>query len=157
MYQHILIPTDGSALSESAAAGGIGLAKILGAQVTAVHVVPQLDEAPLDSWAQGDNHSRSRLRALFEQHAQQYLATVRQQAERAGVPCTCVSITGNSPFEGILQTAADRGCDLIYMASHGRKGSAALVLGSETVKVLTHGRLPVLVHRDRESAARPGP
>lgn len=154
MYKHILIPTDGSELSEAAAASGILLATSLGARVTVLHVTPELKDAPLDSWAQGDTRSRSRLRALFKQRAQQYLDTVKKRAEQAGVRCTCVSTSGDSPYEGILQTAADKGCDLIYMASHGRRGTSALVLGSETVKVLTHGSVPVLVHRGT-ARARP--
>jgi nucleotide-binding universal stress UspA family protein len=155
MYKHILVPTDGSELSEAAAASGILLAKAIGARITVLHVTPELKDAPLDSWAQGDTRSRSRLRALFEQRAQQYLATVKKRAEQAGVRCTCVSTSGGSPYESILQTAADKRCDLIYMASHGRRGTSALVLGSETVKVLTHGSVPVLVHR-ATATARPG-
>ena len=134
-------------LSEAAAASGIALAQALGARVTAVHVMPQLGDAPLDSWAQGDTRSRSRLRALFEQQSQRYLAAIERQAAVAGVDCTCVTISGGLPYEAILQTAADKGCDLIYMASHGRKGASALLLGSEAVKVLTHAPIPVLIHR----------
>jgi len=148
MYKHFLIPTDGSALSEAAAASGIRLAKALGARVTALHVVPILADAPLEGWAHGDTASRSRLKALFEQQAQQYLAAIEQQAKKAGIRCACITLRGDSPYEGILKTAAGQGCDLIHMASHGRKGTSALVLGSETVKVLTHGAIPVLVHRE---------
>lgn len=147
MYTHFLVPTDGSALSEAAAASAIRLAKALGARITALHVVPDLADAPLEAWARGDTASRSRLRAVFEQQARQYLAAIEQQAKKAGVRCACISIAGGSPYEGILKTAADQGCDLIYMASHGRKGTSALVLGSETIKVLIHGTFPVLVHR----------
>lgn len=153
MYKHLLIPTDGSALSEAAAASGIRLAKVLGARITALHVVPDLADAPLEGWAHGDTASRPRLKTLFEQQAQQYLAAIEQQAKKAGVRCAGLGVSGASPYEEILKTATERGCDLIYMASHGRKGASALVLGSETVKVLTHSGIPVLVHKEAGSVS----
>jgi nucleotide-binding universal stress UspA family protein len=152
MYRHILVPTDGSQRSAAAAASAIRLAHALGARVTALHVMPELMEAPLDSWAQGDTRSRSRLRRLFEAHAQEYLAAFTRQAAQAGVPCATMSVSGGAPHEAVLEAAQAQDCDLIFMASHGRRGDAALLLGSETAKVLIHGAIPVLVHRTAPSA-----
>ena len=148
MYQHLLLPTDGSALSANAVASGIRLARALGARVTGLHVIPELPESPLDAWVHGDAKSGPRLKALLDKQAQQYLAVIARAADAAGVRCACLHVAGRSPYEEILKTAAREGCDLIYMASHGKKGSSALVLGSETIKVLTHSTIPVLVHRE---------
>ena len=149
VYKHILLPTDGSALSKRAIEGGIRLAKSVGARVTAVHVTPKVAATALEQWARGESGRRSRLAAIFDGQAKQYVAEIAAAAERAGVPCGCVRVRGESPHEEILKTAANRGCDLIYMASHGKRGTSALLLGSETAKVLTHSPIPVLVHRER--------
>lgn len=147
MYTHILLPTDGSALSESAAESAVRLAKALGGRIIGLHVTPKFSTAPLEAWAYGDPDSRSRLKALFDDQGQRYLAVIRQKARDAGVPCECLCVSGESPYEEIIKTARHHKCDLIYMASHGRKGASALLLGSETAKVLTHSPVPVLVHR----------
>lgn len=147
MYKHILLPTDGSALSESAVAAGIRFAKGIGARVTGLYVTPKLLTTPLERWVHGDTKSHSQLKAIFDEQAEQYVALVKRKAKELGVRCQCLCVTGESPYEEILKAAKKHGCDLIYMASHGRKGASALLLGSETVKVLTHSRVPVLVHR----------
>lgn len=152
MYKHILLPTDGSALSTSAIESGIRLAKALGAQVTGLHVTAKLGTTPLEGWARGDARTRSRLKALFAEQAKQYLAVIEAAAKKAGVRCECLCVTGDSPYEEIVKTANDKRCDLIYMASHGKRGASALLLGSETVRVLTHSPIPVLVHRERGPA-----
>lgn len=153
MYKHILLPTDGSALSESAVAAGIRFAKAIGARVTGFYVTPKLLTTPLERWVHGDTKSYSQLKAIFDEQAEQYLASVKRKARESGVRCQCLCVRGESPYEEILKAARNRGCNLIYMASHGRKGTSALVLGSETVKVLTHSQVPVLIHRQKVPVA----
>jgi nucleotide-binding universal stress UspA family protein len=82
-----------------------------------------------------------------ERQAQAYLQVISDAATSAGVPCTTIHVSSDDPYEAILQTAKERKCDLIIMASHGRKGVKGLLLGSETQKVLVHGDIPVLVYR----------
>lgn len=82
-----------------------------------------------------------------EDRAEKFLGAITLAAKAAGVPCEVTHVTADHPYEGIINTATSKGCDLIFMASHGRKGVSAMVLGSETHKVLTHGKIPVLVSR----------
>jgi nucleotide-binding universal stress UspA family protein len=124
---------------------GISLAKSIGAKVTALTVVepfPQLVTIPAEL---ADAPAQYRQRAQAE--AEGRLDEAKQQAKRAGVSCETVTVEHGQPYEAIIETAGARGCDLIAMASHGRRGISALVLGSETMKVLTHSKLPVLVYR----------
>ncbi|HUL41558.1 MAG TPA: universal stress protein [Burkholderiales bacterium] len=148
MYKHILLPTDGSPLSERAVESGIEFAKAIGARVTGLHVTPSFRATLLKGWAHGASKPRARLKAMFNEHAKQYVAQIEQTAARAGVRSQCFCIAGDSPYADIIKTARNKGCDLIYMASHGKKGVSAVVLGSETVKVITHSPVPVLVHRE---------
>ena len=144
MYHHILIPTDGSPLSGSAVEKGIALAKALGAKVTVLTVVepfPVMRGLP-QSYDAPDEYTR---RAHAE--AEPRLAQAEQHAKQVGVPCEVVKVEHGQPYEAIIETAGARGCDLIAMASHGRRGISALLLGSETMKVLMHSTLPVLVYR----------
>lgn len=152
MYKHILIPTDGSVLSRHAVTAGVLMAKALGASVLGLHVTPKLYATSLDAWAHGGAGSRSRLRAIVAEHAKEYLSFIEREAKEARVRCQCKRLSASSPYEAILQVAQKNGCDLIFMASHGKKGGAATVLGSETVKVLTHSAIPVMVHRERGAA-----
>lgn len=149
MYKNILLPTDGSELSKRAIAAGVRLASAVGAKVTGVHVTPKLAATGLEQWAVGEKGRRSRLVAIFDEQAKHYLGEIEAAAQKAGVRCECICVAGDSPYVQILKTAANAGCDLIYMASHGKHGASALLLGSETVKVLTHSPIPVLVHRER--------
>lgn len=151
MYKHILLPTDGSELSKRAIACGVRLAAALGAKVTGLHVTPRIAATALEQWARGEKGRRPRLAAIFDEQAKQYLSDIEAAAEKAGVRCECLRVNGDFPYEQILKTAANEGCDLIYMASHGKRGTSALLLGSETAKVLTHSPLPVLVHRERRT------
>ncbi len=147
MYKHILIPTDGSELSQEAVKGGIALAKALGAKVTGFHAAPDVllyamayaEAAPLISQTDLEEESKKQ--------AEEYLAFVEREARAQGVPVQTVWVKHDSPYAAIIETAQKRGCDLIFMASHGRRGLSALVLGSETTKVLTHTKIPVLVYR----------
>ena len=145
MYQHILIPTDGSELSNKAIPEGIELARAIGARVTAIHVSPTFHTFSTDPLVVTDRA------ADYETDAgkvgQEYLAVVEDAARAAGVPYEGVHVLHDHPHPAILDESKKRGCDLIVMASHGRRGMAALVLGSETHKVLTHGTTPTLVCR----------
>ncbi len=142
MYTHILIPTDGSGLSEKAVRSGIQLAKALGARVTGLYVIAgSLVAKGLGKTMVPETEEQIVARA------ETYLAVVRDLAQAAGVPCECAYVHGYAPHEEIVKAAESRGCDLICMASHGRRGIASLLLGSETQHVLTHGKVPVLVCR----------
>ncbi len=135
-------------LSTRAIASGIRLAKTVGARITGLHVTPKFAASALDQWARGKRGTKTRLAEIFNEQAKHYLAAIETKAAKAGMRCECLRVTGDAPPEEILKTAANKGCDLIYMASHGKRGASALLLGSETAKVLTHSRIPVLVHRE---------
>ncbi|SON56367.1 putative universal stress protein [Hartmannibacter diazotrophicus] len=145
MYKHILIPTDGSPLSYIAVDKGLELAKALGARVTAVVVVE-----PFHIFASESNRI-SNLRSEYDKQiwekAAQYLGVAKEKAAALGVELDTVEIENDRPFESIIETATKKGCDLIAMATHGRGGVGSIVLGSQTQKVLTHTKLPVLVFR----------
>ncbi len=145
MYKRILIPTDGSELAMKAVEAGLQLAAETGARVTVITVTEPfhtLSFAPsqvTDTPATYKKHAR--------EHAKRILDEAQGKAAAAGVPCDTVWMEHEYPHEAIIDAANSRQCDLITMASHGRRGVSALLLGSETVKVLTHSRLPVLVFR----------
>ncbi len=145
MYKHILIPTDGSELSDKAVVQGIALAKTLGAKITALTVTEPFRLFSMDPMIVTDTSVE------HERHARQYAdrigVAVSNAAKAANVGCEIVHMEHEHPFEAIIKTAGSSGCDLILMASHGRRGAAALLLGSETLKVLTHSKIPVLVYR----------
>jgi nucleotide-binding universal stress UspA family protein len=145
MFKHILLPTDGSRGSEKAIRRALELAKSTGAKVTAFHVIPKFHvftyrtEMLEDTKEEYARDSRA--------HAQRYLAVIEKAAKQAGVSCETAYATSDHPYEAIIQTAKRKGCDLIAMASHGRRGVQGLLLGSETQKVLTHSKIAVLVYR----------
>ena len=146
MYRHILIPTDGSELAEHAVTNGLSLAKSLGAKASVIIV-----EEPFDWLSVSETKARQALEELaqyreqIKKHAASVLSRVADAAKQAGVSCNTIQIENAQPYKAIIATAADKGCDLIVMASHGRSGLSALVLGSVTNKVLTHTNTPVLV------------
>jgi len=147
MYEHILIPTDGSALSEMAIRQGIAFARAIRAEVTALAVSPSFHLFEVDPIMVGYTPSPDQYARDSEARAEKYLAVARVEAGIAGVPCETVHATQDHVYEAIIDTASKKGCDLIFMASHGRKGISAFVLGSETYKVLSHSKIPVLVCR----------
>ncbi|MBR0740351.1 universal stress protein [Bradyrhizobium liaoningense] len=143
MYRHILIPTDGSQLAEHAVTSGLSLAKSLGAKVTVIIV-----EEPFSIFDLAEPGAFQELAKLTEQikkYAASVLNRVTNAAKQAGVYCDTVQVEDTQPHQAIIATAADRGCDLIVMASHGRSGLSMLLIGSVTNKVLTHAKIPVLV------------
>ena len=145
MYKHILIPTDGSELSEKALTQGIALAKSIGAKVTAITVSETFHTFSVDPVMITDTPEQYQKHC--EDRAEKYLSVAKNAAKAAGVAYEGMHVTHDHPHEAIINAAKDKGCDLIFMASHGRKGMSAVVLGSETVKVLTHSKIPTLVCR----------
>jgi nucleotide-binding universal stress UspA family protein len=145
MYKHILLPTDGSELSTLAVRDGIRLAKSLGARVTALHATPQV--YPSKMLVREMRERSSEYVKQMEEEAARVLGAIAEAAREAGVSCDTLHRASDSPWDEIIKVATDQGCDLIVMASHGRHGVSALLLGSETTKVLTHSKIPVLVRR----------
>ncbi len=146
MYRNILIPTDGSALAAKAVEHGLSLAKFVGAKVTALIV-----EAPFNVYDVPASKTRQMSEAFAQhvehtkQHATKVLNNIANAAKAAGVAIEMVQLEHEYPYEAIISTAEDKDCDIIVMASHGRSGISAVLLGSVTNKVLTHSKIPVLV------------
>ena len=153
MYQHILLPTDGSALSREAVVAGIAFARDAGAAVLGCHVVTLPPADRLDAWLHHDPHYAQRRQALFEKAADEYLAFVAACAAAQNVRCACVKAHGHEPAREIVAMASREACDLIYMASHGWKGDAGQWPGSGMLDVLRHSRVPVLVHKAAAQAS----
>ena len=147
MYRHILVPTDGTELSYESAEHAIALAKSLGAKITAIHVMPEYLAPAFAESPTFVQRSYDEFVQATEADATRALDAVATAASGAGVECDTVRVRDPQPYRYIIDTASERGCDLIFMASHGRRGLSAVLLGSETNKVLTHSRIPVLVHR----------
>ena len=145
MYKHILLPTDGSELSAKAVRDGLQFAKEIGARVTALHVTPPFYPSELTPSALTAHAHEHEVKS--QESVRRALGAAEEAARAAGVPCTAVHRVGDGPFEEIIHVADESGCDLIFMASHGRRGVKAMLLGSETNKVLTHSKIPVLVTR----------
>jgi len=127
MYKHILVPTDGSPLSAKAVKQAVAFAKSVGAKITALHVSQEFRQMMDEGYALLDG--------------------VKSSANAADVQCDGVAVVNNLPYDAIIKQAKKAKCDLIMMASHGRKGLSSILLGSETAKVLTHSKIPVLVVR----------
>jgi len=144
MYRHILIPTDGSELAEQAVTNGLSLAKSLGAKVTVI-IVEQQEPIWFGSSERAALEELGEYREQIKIYAASALNHAVDAAKQAGVTCDTVQVKDAQPYQAIIATASDRGCDLIVMASHGRSGLSAVVLGSVTNKVLTHTKIPVLV------------
>jgi nucleotide-binding universal stress UspA family protein len=142
MYRHILIPTDGSELAQKAVEHGLSLAKLLDAKVTAIVIEPSFNEETNRTPGAFEEHARQ-----VKAHAEKVLSMVVELANAVGVPCETMHKMHDTPYEEIVAAAENRGCDLIVMASHGRSGIAAVVLGSVTTDVLIHSTIPVLVYR----------
>ncbi|BBE09119.1 MAG: Nucleotide-binding universal stress protein, UspA family [Glomeribacter sp. 1016415] len=144
MFKHILIPTDGSELSQKAISSGIELAKALGSHITAYTCLLQY---PYPLFAEASIEAPVEFRQRQEKEAHEYLRRVKEAARNAQVPCASHISAHSSPYLGIIEAAQVCGCDVILMASHGRSGLSALLIGSETQRVLTHTKVPVIVYR----------
>jgi len=147
MFKHILVPTDGSKLSVKAVKSAVKLAKTLGARITGFYAAPDFG-----STYYGDGYilrapAAKEQAKLAQEHARRCLAAVEVEAAVEKVACQVFQTVSDSPYEAIIAAAKKNKCDLIVMASHGRRGLSALVLGSETQKVLIHSKIPVLVCR----------
>jgi nucleotide-binding universal stress UspA family protein len=145
MYKHILLPTDGSELSTNAVKHGIDLAKRINAKITALVVTTPFHNLVVDPIVIAN--SLDQYRRLVAAQTAKYLDVARDAAAAVGVACDLVRIEHDQPYQAIIDTANKTGCDLIVMASHGLRGVSAIVIGSETLKVLTHTSIPVLVYR----------
>ena len=146
MFKHILLPTDGSALSEIAIDNGLRFAKEIGAKGTGLHVMVEPEAESFEAYAPVDVKAPA-LDEVAKQEAQEYLSVVTDKAREIGVPCATLSVSHPSPHQAIINAATDNGCDLIIMASHGKKGITGELVGSETARVITHCKIPVLVFR----------
>jgi nucleotide-binding universal stress UspA family protein len=147
MYSHLLVPTDGAKLSDKAVTHAISLAQALKAKVSFFYASP---DYPLPAYADGvvyESVSKREYTLLARKEADKVLDRAMAKATAAGVDCARMHTIADSPWEAILAAARKAKCDVIVMASHGRSGLSALLLGSETQKVLTHSKLPVLVVR----------
>ncbi len=145
-YKHILVPTDGSARSRRAIQTAVQLARTSGSRLTALYVVPE----GVPTAFSGDRLFASpalapQYRAALRAAADAALAVAQQAAARAGLTCAGVRALSPAPWKSIVNAAHARGCDLIVMATHGRRGLG--MLGSQTMKVVSHSRIPVLVVR----------
>jgi nucleotide-binding universal stress UspA family protein len=147
MYKHILVATDGSKLSGKAVTHAISLASAVGAEVTVFYASP---DYPLPAYADGvvyEPVSKKEYAALAEKEAEKVFEPIVANAKKADVRCDTLHTIAAAPWEAILAAAKKVKADAIVMASHGRRGVSAMLLGSETQKVLTHGKLPVIVVR----------
>jgi len=148
MYKNILVATDGSKLSAKAVKAAVDMARDLGAKLTGFYV---MHEFPSQVYTEGASFAKyvtpKQYLATEKERAAKVLEGVEREAAKAGVDVTTTASQDQSPFEAIIEAARKRKCDLIVMASHGRRGLSALLLGSETQKVLTHSKVPVLVVR----------
>ena len=147
MFKNILIPTDGSPLSRTAVKAGVALAAALGARVTGFFAAPPATPIVYRAvlpvgYGTAPEHAKA-----IERTADSYLEAIQDAAKAAGVPCSTVHVTSDFPADAILAAAKKRKCDLIFMASHGRRGLRGIVLGSETQKVLARATVPVVVFR----------
>lgn len=147
MFKHILVPTDGSELSQATAKRAVSFAKEAGARITIFFAKPEYPIAYFGEGALIDPTTPDKFAELADQQANQYLGEVQTMCAEQGVDCSLTSATSDVPYEAIIEAAEKSGCDLIFMASHGRRGFSGFLLGSETNKVLTHSKVPVLVYR----------
>jgi nucleotide-binding universal stress UspA family protein len=146
VFKHILIATDGSLLSNRAATAAIALAKALGAKVTAYSAVDEFQPLYIEGYAMAQamlDDVDARAKAVREKR----VAVIGKIAKAAGVRFNVLVRKANTAYEGIIDAAKRQRCDVIFMASHGRRGLSSLMMGSVTQKVLTHSKIPVVVYR----------
>jgi nucleotide-binding universal stress UspA family protein len=146
LYKNILLPTDGSPLSTVAVDKGLQFAKAVGAKVTGFYVMVERQPDSFEDYAPVDVKAPN-LDEVAKQEADKYLKVIADKARALGVPCQTHSMKHASPHQAIITMATQTGCDLIVMASHGRKGITGELVGSETARVITHCKIPVLVYR----------
>jgi len=147
MFKNILIPTDGSAVANKAVKAGIELASQLGAKVTGYYAVEAIQPRVYGEGYMIDNKTIKAFEQQARQVGQKHIDGMAKIAGAAGVKFASVMTMAETPYDGIIETAKKQKCDAIFMASHGRRGLAGIIMGSVTHKVLTHSKLPVLVYR----------
>ncbi|MBI5912620.1 MAG: universal stress protein [Betaproteobacteria bacterium] len=147
MFKHILVPTDGSTLSLRAAKNAVRFAKAHGARITAFYAAPEYHPNIAGDYIPANFVPPSVFEKQIQKTADKYLDPIKKLAALGDVPCSGLYASSDSPYQAIIKAANANKCDLIFMASHGRSGIAGLLIGSETNKVLTHCKLPVLVYR----------
>lgn len=147
MFRHILLPTDGSTLSNEAVRAGVGLAKALGARVTGFFAAPAPTPVIYSHFLPVGLISPREHARLIERAANECLSVVESVAGSARVPCDLVHETSDFPADAIIETARKRGCDCIFMSSHGRRGRRGALLGSETQKVAAAAHVPVVIYK----------
>ena len=147
MYQRILIATDGSELSRKAVDSGIALAALTGGQIVALQVVPRYPVSYFEGGASVPNAEIARIEKQWADGAQATVDAIKASAAAKGVTATAITAHSDLIAESIIAAAQKHDCDLIVMASHGRRGLTRMLLGSETTHVLTHSHVPVLVLR----------
>lgn len=152
MFKHLLVPTDGSALSDETVRSAVQFAAETGARITFLYVRPDYPVSYFGEGALVDPTTPESFAEMTEKMSQEILERSAAAAQTQNVPSSGRSLVNDLPYEGIIETASSEGCDLIFMASHGRRGLVGLLLGSETQKVLTHSTIPVLVYRAPEKA-----
>ncbi|MCA1369540.1 universal stress protein [Bradyrhizobium sp. BRP14] len=145
MFRNLLVPTDGSPLATLAVDAAIAFARETNARITVLTVTEPFHLLSTDVEQLGS--TREEYEAISRQHAAETLAAAQVKAERAGVPCATDQVRSHEVYRVIIRKAEETGADLIVMASHGRGGVGALIIGSITAKVLTHSTIPVLVYR----------
>lgn len=147
MFRHLLVPIDGSPLSDKAVKRAVSFVKNSKAQLTFFYAMPDATASMIGDGALLRTTDPQLLASSIERQVREVLRKAQATAEADGVPCEVVSVVSDHPYEAIIAAAEERGCDLILMASHGHRGVKGLLLGSQTQKVLTHSNIPVLVYR----------
>jgi nucleotide-binding universal stress UspA family protein len=147
MFRHILVPTDGSQLSLDTAKRAVDFAREVGAKITFFFARADYPIAFYGEGALIDPTTPEKFAEITERQADEFLAQAEALASTGGVACARLTSVSDVPYQAIIEAATTAGCDLIFMASHGRRGISGLLLGSETQKVLTHSKIPVLVYR----------
>lgn len=148
MFKHLLVPTDGSELSEATVKRAISFANDASARITFFYAQPDF---PMPIYGEGaliDPTTPEQFAQGAAEEAQRILDSASSKAAAVGVGCDTDTAVNEVPYKAIIEAAERHGCDLIFMASHGRSGLASLLLGSETQRVLTHSNIPVLVYRE---------
>lgn len=147
MFKHILVPTDGSGLSRDAVVKAVAFAREIGARITFFHAWPTHKGYLFGEGSLDNRMTQDEFAVEMKRQAGEILAASEAVAREAGVPCATLAEAADAPYQAIVDVATRSGCDVVFMASHGRRGVSGLLLGSETTKVLTHSRIPVLVYR----------
>jgi nucleotide-binding universal stress UspA family protein len=147
MFKHILVPTDGSQLSNDAVKRAVSFAREARARITFFCAIQPAPKMYYGTGAIFDAHLPVKFRETMQSATHDILDAAEKLAQEAGIDCSKLMLVSEEPYEAIIEAANRNACDLIFMASHGRRGVAGLLLGSETLKVLTHSTIPVLVHR----------